>query len=281
MSLLGAVAIALSAQDSIVYNIFGASRVINGHSVETIDRGDLEFRISHRFGDMFGDAGGIQSFYGIDFASDIRIAFEYGITDAVMVGLGRSKGAGPVTGLLDGFCKFRFLDQKKGGMPVSGALMAGVAGSHMSQSNIPTSVTSYPQLIHRLTYMTQVMVARKFFDRLSLQLMPAYVHRNFVAADDVNNLFSFGGALRYRVNKQIGLVGEYFYNFEPADKGIRFNARNASAMGIEYITNGHFFVLNVTNARGFGAYQYIPYTSSSWADGEFRLGFTITRNFIL
>jgi hypothetical protein len=66
---------------------FSTTRVVNGHSVETLSKGTYEFRIEHRFGDIGGVNGGVQNMFGFDNLSDMRIALEYGITDQLMVGL--------------------------------------------------------------------------------------------------------------------------------------------------------------------------------------------------
>ena len=73
---------------------FSSTRVVNGHSVETLSKGTYEFRIEHRFGDIAGVNGGIQNMFGFDNLSDMRIALEYGVTDQLMLGFGRSKGTG-------------------------------------------------------------------------------------------------------------------------------------------------------------------------------------------
>ena len=90
-----------------VYNVFKATRVINGHSTNMLWKNELDFRITHRFGDIGGSNGGFSTFYGLDNASDIRIAFEYGITNNLMVGFGRIKGNSFQTQNLDGFVKYR------------------------------------------------------------------------------------------------------------------------------------------------------------------------------
>jgi len=73
---------------------FSSTRIINGHSVETLGKGYMDMRIEHRFGDMAGDFGGWENMFGFDNLSDMRIALEFGITDELMVGFGRSKGTG-------------------------------------------------------------------------------------------------------------------------------------------------------------------------------------------
>jgi hypothetical protein len=109
-----------SVDTNLVEQTFQSTRIVSGHSVECLRKGVLEFRVEHRFGDLAGSGGGVQTWFGLDNSSDIRLAFEYGITDHLMVGVGRSKGAGaPYRSLLDGFAKYRILQQRKKGMPVS------------------------------------------------------------------------------------------------------------------------------------------------------------------
>ena len=64
-----------------VSQTFKDSRVINTHSVETLPKRKLDVRIFHRFGDLAGDNGGFQTFYGLENASDVVIGLEYGITN--------------------------------------------------------------------------------------------------------------------------------------------------------------------------------------------------------
>ena len=77
-----------------VQETFTSTRIINGHSVETLKARILQFRIEHRFGDFAGANGGIQNMFGFDNVADVRFAFEYGVSDKLMLGFGRSKGTG-------------------------------------------------------------------------------------------------------------------------------------------------------------------------------------------
>jgi hypothetical protein len=235
--------------------------------------------IAHRFGDIGGDAGGIQTAFGFDNAADIRFGFDFGITDNLMVGIGRLKGSGePYRSIIEGFTKYRFLTQSKDNkMPVSAAIVGTAYGTYMTASSDELSVTSFPETIHRFNYAMQLSVTRKFHPRLSVALMPSYVHRNLVNANDQNGLFSIGGAANIKVTKSLGLVAEYFYNINTAE--LREDYFNSLSFGLEWITNGHNFTLNFTNARGFGELQYIALNTSDWLSGQFRFGFTITRTF--
>ncbi len=114
-----------------------------------------------------------------------------------------------------------------------------------------------------------------------MQIIPTYVHRNFVGFYDQNSTFAIGGAARFQVNKLLGIIGEYHYTFFEDGVQDNLDTEQAIALGIEFDTGGHKFQLNFTNSRGFGEAQYLPSTVSNIADGEFRFGFTISRVFKL
>ena len=196
---------------------FESTRIINGHSVENLRKGVLEFRIEHRFGDMAGSNGGAQNWFGFDNASDIRMAFEYGVTDKFMVGLGRSKGNGnPYRSLLDAFGKYRILHQSST-TPLSLSANGTVTYTYQKASDDISSVNYYPKQVHRLAYAAQLNVARKFGESFSLALMPTVVHRNYVASDDQNTVFSMGGAMRWSITSKIGILAEYYHCFNQAN----------------------------------------------------------------
>ncbi|MBM3186336.1 MAG: hypothetical protein FJZ67_08540 [Bacteroidetes bacterium] len=272
-------------QDTIVEDYeeprtFSSTRVINGHSVETLGKGFMDMRIEHRFGDMAGDFGGWENMFGFDNLSDMRIALEYGITDDLMIGFGRSKGTGfPYRSLLDGFVKYRILRQEKSKMPVSLTAVVGSFFSYMKASNDESQVSYFPKNAHRFSYFTQLNLAKHFGDYLSLSLMPTYVHRNYVYADDMNDLFALGGAFRIKLFKRFAVISEYYYIFNPNNFRPQMNYKNSLAFGLEWFTFGHSFTINLTNSGGLGEAQFIPYTRSNWLKGQFRFGFCVGRKF--
>ena len=257
---------------------FYSTRVVNGHSVETLKKGTLEFRVEHRFGDLAGTNGGINTLYGLDNASDIRIAFEYGITDKLMIGVGRSRGTSlPYRSLLDGLVKYRLLHQQKGKMPISATLVGSLFYTYMPASSLIADVSSFPKQEHRFSYSTQLNIARKF-GRWGVAVMPTYVHRNYVAADDVNELFSLGTALNFAINSKMSLAIEYYNNFQKEDTREKYH--NSLSIAVDWVTFGHNFKVYLTNSGGFGEVQFIPYTNTDWAKGQFRLGFCIARKYM-
>ena len=261
---------------------FKDTRVINTHTVETLEKRKLDIRIGHRFGDIAGDNGGWQSFYGLENAADILIGAEYGITNNITVGLNRTKGAGPLKKLINTSLKYRFLRQKNDeSMPFSMAAHGLWSISTMEQDTSNDEVlNNFPEFSHRYMYTVQVLIARKFSNAFSFQVIPSYTHRNLVPYNDTNGLFSLGFAMRIQLSKVFGIIADATFPF--SDLRTPENDYYAPlGIGLEIDTGGHIFQINFTNSRGIAETDYIPNTQSDWLKGEFRLGFTISRTFNL
>lgn len=262
------------------FTTFKTTRLNNSHSAETLLKGDMDFRVVHRFGDIASGSGGFQTLYGIDEARDIRIAVEYGMTEDFMLGFGRMKGAGPVRGIYEGFLKYRLLRQSDA-FPFTVTLLTSAGGSVMDKSEDPTSPAHFEKWQHRFMYFHQAMLATRISDRLSLQLMPSYSHRNLVAHDDKNSVYGMGIGGTLNLNKQWGIVGEYHFIYPRDRKILGATTYDPMSIGVEIETGGHVFHVNISNSGGIGGNQYLPYTISNPLDGEFRFGFTISRLFQL
>ncbi len=260
---------------------FSDTRILNSHSNETLKKGILEFRVGHRFGDIAGSNGGWETFYGVEEASDIRIGFEYGITDRLMVGIGRNKGAGAAQRLMEAFVKYRLLWQTPGAMPVSVTLLANTVVSTMPATGDSTAVSSFPEFQHRFSYLGQAIIARKFGERASLALLPTVLHRNFVAFDDENTSFHLGVGGRVVLKEGFALLADYFHPLAGAQVDDD-NYQPPLSIGFEYETGGgHIFSVSLSNNPGLLENDFLPYTDREWLSGEFRVGFRIIRKFVL
>ncbi len=270
------------SQEKITYtwNTFNSTRVINSHSTEMLEKKSMDMKIGHRFGDIAGDNGGAKTLFGIDNSSDIAVGLEYGITNNLNIGITRYKGAGPYLQLYEGYAKYKVLAQSNE-MPVSVVGLAKYNVTSMPASSNSSSPTSFPDFVSRTSSSFQLLVAKKFSERLSLQIMPTYVHRNFVGFYDQNGTFAIGAGGRFQVSKLIGIIGEYHYVFLEDGVQEKLNTFNPIALGVEFDTGGHIFQLNFSNSRGFGEAQYIPTTFSDVMEGQFRFGFSISRVFKL
>lgn len=275
------------AQHEPVTGTYKTTRIIQGHSTELLKKHELDFRVTHRFGDAGGEFGGSKTFFGTDNSTDIRIAFEYGISDNLMVGISRSKGAGALQQLYEGLVKYRLLHQTTDNhIPVSLALFGNMVVSGMPSSEIESDASHFDNFNERLSYVSQAIVSRKFGRLISLTLLPTYVHRNRVAYMDVNNMFALGAAARLKLSKRVGLLGEYFYPFRSQEskdylKSTGTTYYNPLGIGVEIETGGHVFQITFTNSTAILENQFIPETTTSWLQGQFRWGFNISRRFSL
>ena len=274
-----------------VYRTFKDTRVVNIHSPETLPKGRLDVRIAHRFGDIAGDNGGFATFFGLETASDVSIGAEYGFSDSFTAGLYRTKGAGvSVEGfpglrqLLNGLVKLRLTRQQEGGgSPLSATLMGLVSMSTQEKldgSGNENAIASFPEFSHRFATHFQLVLARKFSDGFSLQVSPGYTHRNLVPFEDENGMLSVSAGARVQITRSFGLLGDVVLPLAES-RGSDTGYQPAIGFGFEFETSGHVFQVNLTNATALMETDFIPYTTADWGEGQFRLGFTISRWFNL
>lgn len=265
---------------------FKSTKLINSHTNETIHKNEMDFKVDHRFGDISGSNGGIRKFFGLDNSTDIRIGFEYGLSDRLSIGLARAKGATDVQQLYEGSIKYRLLEQTIDDyIPVAVTLFGSNTISAVHTGEDPAAATAYTSFNDRMNYVSQIIIARKFTSSISFTLSPTYIHRNFTAFRDQNDLFAIGTGARAKISKRMAIVVDYTLPFRnPADKayleqtnGVKFY--NPLGVGLEMETGGHIFHLNFTNATAIEEMQFIPQTSSSWLKGQYRWGFSIARRF--
>jgi hypothetical protein len=222
----------------------------------------------------------------LDHASDIRIGFDYGISDNSNIGIARAKGASELTQLFETNVKYKFLEQTNDNkIPVSIAFFGSATTSAMDKSDHPTSASSFTKFGDRLTYANQLIIARKFSSAFSLVVVPSYIHQNYTAFGEQNTTFALVVGGRLKFTKIMALIADYVAPFRNKEKkdyienisGNKFY--NALGVGLEIETGGHVFHLNFTNANAVQESQYITETTSSWTKGQFRWGFSIARRF--
>ncbi len=258
-----------------VTGTFKGTRLVHGHSVEAPAKHILQVMFSHRFGTLEDP---LYTFFGMNQAS-IRFGFDYGISNRLAVGLGRSSGLGgtvpPPT--YDFYAKYKLLQQSTGenGMPVSVSILAATAinTERWPDDGIPRTSAD------RMAYTGQILIARKFSEAISLQFMPMIVHRNLTdAADQDNTLVALGIGGRLKLSKRTALTAEYYFN-KPGSLGSGYY--NPVAIGFDIDTGGHIFQIMLTNSMGLIEPQFLGRTSTNFVDGAkaIRLGFNFTRVF--
>lgn len=257
---------------------FPDTRILNGHSTEVLRPGILEFRVGHRFGDIAGETGGFKSFYGIEDASDIRLGFEYGITNKLMAGLGRNKGAGPTRGLMEGFLKYKMIEptDERPGLPTI-TLLGNVVMSTMPRTDDSTEVASFPRFIHRFSYLGQAIVSRHFGERVGLSVSGTVLHRNFVPFGDRNITAYLGLGGKITIGQGWHLLGDFNLPITASPEGYL----PPMAAGVCFETGGgHIFTVMLSNSRGMLENDFLPYSTSDFTKGQLRFGFQVIRKFV-
>ena len=266
--------------------IFSSPRLINANTVELQPKGILEFKVTHNFGDIAGDNGGVKNFFGLDNATDVRIGFQYGLSKRINLIAARSKGAGALRQLYELGIKYRLMQQANDAKhPLSVTLFANTVVSAMKADTLADRENSFNDFSDRLSQVVQLLIARKF-GNISLQLSPTLINTNYVVNGDDNTLFALGGAFRLPVKGKFSVLIDYFHTFRSQSsidffktQGTRFY--DAVGVGIELLTEGHVFHLNFTNATEILENRFLPRTVTSWSKGQYRWGFTVSRDFDL
>jgi len=248
---------------------FKTNRVINLHSLESTAAGILDVKISHRFGSL---KGGLYELFGLDQATN-RIGADYGITDRLTIGVGRSS----FDKAYDGFIKYKLLRQSTGlrKMPVTVAILGTTCvetlhWDHPERENLFSS---------RLYHVTQLIIGRKFSNEFSFQISPTLVHRNLVeTAAEKNDVLALGLAGRIKLNKRLSLNTEYIYLLpNQVAEGIH----NSLSVGFDIETGGHVFQLHFTNSTSMNERGFIAETEGNWGDGGIHFGFNVSRVFTI
>jgi len=250
-----------------VYGTFKGTSIINGQSVEIPGNADLHFVMSHRFGAV---NQGVYNFFGLDQAS-ARFGFEYGLKNFASLSIGRNS----FDKVYDGAVKLRILRQQTGmkNIPITLAVYSAFYIESLKWAN--ENRENY--FSSRLSYASQILIARKFNQQFSLQITPTFIHKNLVPKPvDQNNIYSLGIGGRYKLSRKISLNGEYFYLF-PGETSKNYS--NSLSFGVDIETGGHVFQLQFSNSQMMFARGFITETSGQWSDGDIYFGFNLYRVF--
>ncbi len=246
---------------------FKAQRLVNGQTVELIGKKEMAVIIAHRFAPI---SEGAYNFFGLT-QNSIRLGADYGLSNRINFGF----GIGSYQRTFDGFIKILLLKQSHGfkSMPVTVALsstafITAEKWQDPSRNNLSSS---------RLFYSHQLLIARKFNNRISIQVTPGIVHRNLVKREiDQNSVYSIAAGGRFKLTNRLALNAEYYYLLpgQTADDFV-----NSFSLGFDIETGGHVFQLLFTNSISPQENVFIPETTHKWRDGDVHFGFNIIRVF--
>jgi len=231
-----------------------------------------ELVIQHRFGLI--NKNGISDLFGIyALGSNIRMGFNYSVTDNIMIGYGITK-----KNMYNDFqIKWTALKQtRSNSIPIALTLYGDVA---INGNNEKEFGKNY-KFISRLSYFGQVIIGRKFTDWLSLQVASSYTHYNMVDTSMVHDVIGLSVNGRVRFSPQSSFIFEYDTPFqlkENTDKEVTFESKPNISFGVEISTSTHAFQVYLATANGILLQDVMMYNNNDWKNGELMIGFTITR----
>lgn len=246
-----------------VTSAFKALKIVNLESTKLAAKGDLYFVVAHRFGSI---QDGFEGFYGLDNANT-QIKFIYGVADGLHVSAARNQLA------YDFAAKYALLPQIKGGFPVT------IAGFNSLSINntLKESVYAGLKFENKLTYVAQLLISRKFSEKLSLEVVPTFFHENFVENElQSNSQYALGFGGRYKFAKRWSLNIDYAAHMNRASNSV-YN--NPLSIGFDLETGGHVFQMHFTNSQGIDEAGYLARTTGDWSKGDVFFGFNLSRVF--
>lgn len=241
---------------------FKALQIVTLQTTKMAAKNEFYFVVSHRFGSV---EDGISEFFGLDQATT-KIGGIYGITDWLSVSASRHT----LSKVYETAVKYR-LARQSADFPVD------IVGYNTIDINSALEEDDYPKLefADRMSYITQLLVSRKVTDRLSLEIVPSYIHKNLYNPELENdNQFSLGAGGRMKLTKRLSLNMEYMYNFDKPDFYV-----NPLSVGLDIETGGHVFQLLFTNSQSMTESGYVTNGTGDWGKGDFFFGFNLYRVF--
>ena len=265
-----------TATDVTVESAFKSLKIVNLESTKLAAKGDFYFIVAHRFG--FIDKG-FDDFFGLDNANT-QLKFLYGVNDWLTVHIGRSG----FQETYDLAAKYRMYSQKENGFLVT------IVGFNSVAINSELKEEDYPNLKfeNRLSYVAQVLISRKFSDKLSLEIAPSVFHENtlrdildennavILPNPQDNTQFAVGLGGRYKLTSRWSVNVDYAAHLNRASQS---NYKNPLSIGVDLETGGHVFQMHFTNAQAMHETGYLGQTVGDWSKGEIAFGFNLVRVF--
>jgi hypothetical protein len=247
---------------------FWATSIVTLPSVTAVPAGDLVFTIQHAFGPV---SDGFKELFGLDRSANIRFGLDYGVSDRVSIGVGRSR--------YDKVYDVRTQIGLATWMRGSKATMLSVFGNIGVDSQDNGS-----EFGDRLSSYASVLVAHTVSDKFSIQVSPAWTHFNLTRENvvfgggiekEASDMVSLGLAGRYVVSTRASIMMEYIPVLGTRSDG----TSDVFSVGVDLETGGHIFQLFVTSTQWIAPQYVVAKSRDNFFDGDFGFGFNVHRAF--
>lgn len=221
----------------------------------------LQFDIQHRFGTV---ENGFEDLFGLFAPSNIRLAMTYTILENLSVGFGTTKDQR----LQDFNLKYAVIKQTRSNKtPVSVTYFGNTTlDSRNGDFFYNTS--------DRYSFFHQVIISRKFTKDLSVQVAPSLSHFNLQESTMNNDHIAISSGLRYKISPQSSIIANYDQPITKHDSG---NPHPNISFGFEVSTSSHSFQIFAGNYKALVPQYNHVFNSNDFEDGDFLIGFNITR----
>jgi len=253
-----------------VKNTFESVWLTDNQTVMVPAKGTLEFDIQHRFGTV---ENGKEDIWGIFAPSNIRLGINYAPIKNLFVGAGLTKEKTQI----DLNAKYALFQQTAGQMPVSITYFGNMVIDARDKSNFRYGV-------HRLSYFNQLIIAKKITENFSAQAAPslswynnveAYVNSKGEIVKKMNNYhFAFSLSGRYKITDKMAVIAGYD---QPLTQHLTNNPDPNISFGIEITTSSHAFQVFAGNYYSIVPQSNNVFNQNNYRDGQFLIGFNITR----
>lgn len=230
-------------------------------TAETLQKGDWEFEVSHRFSPPITE--GPDAFWGMDGPATIRLALGYAVSNKFMVHIGRTN----VMDNLEVQLKYKTWERKGDTFP----LLLSLRGAIAYNAEIFDPVESDGR---KFQYYGQAILNTMIQKKLGIGIVPTYLYNAHIYCFEPQYSFTLGSYVQYYVSSHLNFLAEW----NPTISGWRQDY-NSLTLGLELETGGHFFKIFLANNDKVNTTQYIAGANKDFMDGDFRIGFMITRTF--
>jgi hypothetical protein len=239
--------------------LFHSTQGFNLPTAETLQKGDIQFEISHRFSLPISEGYG--ELWGFDGSVIMRIGLGYAISNRTVVTLARSNREGNI----DLKFKYKAFQFHHNDFPAMISVQAGLAFTGKPVNELKNETKKYQ-------YFGSIIFNTLYKKRLGIGVVPSYLYNSHIYCTDTQDSFTLGGYLQYYAAKWWSLLLEV----NPTISGWR-NKHDAFGFGIEFETGGHFFKFLVSNSTAMNLSQYLAGSRDSFSSGDWHFGFNITR----
>lgn len=247
---------------------FHAPRHINLLTVEPLDKKSMHFAIMHTFGPL---ENGIGDLFGLDNGANIQFSFEFALSDRFSIAAARAS----TDKFYNIFARYHLLQQTQNGkMPISVSLSGGAG---VNSSNYDFFPEPAPDFTERTSYFGQLMIARRFSPRISIQISPMFSYfidpRSIYQIEgDQNFYLALGMSGKFKVTDRSSLTLQWIPN-------LNSDLSNNIGIGWDIEAGGHVFQMYFVTSQALNEQYLLAGGNGSSPGEEFRLGFNVNRIF--